>query len=59
MTQVGQIYQKSGNKMGGVKTTDMRAHGTQKLWQKCKMGHEHTANKETHKLRVHTKLVVV
>ncbi len=23
------------------------------------MGHEHTANKETHKLRVHTKLVVV
>ncbi len=43
----------------GIKTTDMRAYGTQKLWQKCKMGHEHTANKETHKLRVHTKLVVV
>ncbi len=31
MTQVGQIYQKSGNKMGGIKTTDMRAYGTQKL----------------------------
>ncbi len=54
----------------------MRAHGTQKLWQKpcahtkpkhkhmvsktesqamCKTGHEHAANKETHKPRVHTK----
>ncbi len=28
--QVGQINQLSGNKMGGVKSIDMRAHGTQK-----------------------------
>ncbi len=27
-TQVGQINQWSGNKVGGVKTIDMRAHGT-------------------------------
>ncbi len=62
--------------MGGVKTIDMRAHGSQKLWQKpcahikqkhkhmvskteslamCRTGHEHAANKETHKPHVHTK----
>ncbi len=73
---MGQINQLSGNKMGVVKTIDMRAHGTQKLRQKlcahtkqkhkhmaskreslamCKTGHEHAANKETHKPRVHTK----
>ncbi len=61
--------------MGGVKTIDMRTHGTQKTKTKvmcshktkhkqvaskteslamCKMGHEHAANKETHKPRVHT-----
>ncbi len=27
--QVGQINQQSGNKMGGVKTINMRAHGQQ------------------------------
>ncbi len=65
--------------MGGVKTIDMRAHGTQKTKTKvvykkcvhtkqkqahgqqnksptmCKTGHEHTANKNTHKSRVHTR----
>ncbi len=51
--------------MGGVKTIDMRAHGTQKtktmtnLQNKspamCKTGHEHAANENTHKPRVHTR----
>ncbi len=62
--------------MGGVKTIDMRAHGTQKTKTKamcshktktqahgqqnkspamCKTGHEHAANENTHKPRVHTK----
>ncbi len=60
--------------MGGVKTNDMRAHGTQKSKtkamcsyktqahgqqnkspDKCKTGHEHAANENTHKLRVHTR----
>ncbi len=62
--------------MGGVKTIDMRAHGTQKTKTKamcshktktqahgqqnkspamCKTGHEHAANENTHKLRVHTR----
>ncbi len=35
--------------MGGVKTIDMRAHGTQKLWQKScaytKQKHKHMASK--------------
>ncbi len=35
--------------MGGVKTIDMRAHGTQKLWQKpcayTKQKHKHMASK--------------
>ncbi len=62
--------------MGGVKTIDMRAHGTQitktkamcshktkhkahgqqnKLPAMCKTGHEHAANENTHKPRVHTR----
>ncbi len=59
--------------MGGVKTIDMRAHGTQKTKTKamcshktqtsmqnklpamCKTGHEHAANENTHKPRVHTR----
>ncbi len=62
--------------MGGVKTIDMRAHGTQKTKTKamcshktktqahgqqnkspamCQTGHEHAANENTHKLRVHTR----
>ncbi len=74
--QVGQINQKSGNKMGGIKTINMRAHGTQKTKTKamcshktktqaygqqnklpamCKRGHEHAANENTHKPRVHTR----
>ncbi len=37
--------------MGGVKTINMRAHGTQKTKTKamCKTGHEHAANENTHK----------
>ncbi len=62
--------------MGGVKTIDMRAHGTQETKAKamcshktktqahgqqnkspamCKTGHEHAANENTHKPRVHTR----
>ncbi len=60
--------------MGGVKTINMRAHGTQKTKTKamcshktkthgqqnnspamCKTGHEHAANENTHKSRVHTR----
>ncbi len=62
--------------MGGVKTIDTRAHGTQKTKTKamcsyktkkqahgqqkkspamCKTGHEHAANENTHKTRVHTR----
>jgi len=62
--------------MGGVKTIDMREHGTQKTkteatsshkiktqahdqqtnHQPCaKTGHEHAANEETHKPRIHTR----
>ncbi len=62
--------------MGGVKTIDMRANGTQrtktkamcshktktqahgqqnKLPAMCKTGHEHAANENTHKPRVHTR----
>ncbi len=38
--QVGQINQYIGNKMGGVKTIDMRAHGTQKSRTKATCSHK-------------------
>ncbi len=50
--------------MGGVKTIDMRVHGTQKTKTKamqnkspdmCKTGHENAANENTHKPCVHTR----
>ncbi len=37
---MGQINQQSGNKMGGVKTIDMRAHGTHKTKTKAMCSHK-------------------
>ncbi len=37
---MGQINQYSGNKMGGVKTINMRAHGTQKTKTKAMCSHK-------------------
>ncbi len=37
---MGQINQQSGNKMGRVKTNDMRAHGTQKTKTKAMCSHK-------------------
>ncbi len=63
-------WQRWGKLTNNQETRWVGAHGTQKLWQKpcahtsktksltmCKTGHEHAANKETHKLCVHTKHV--